>query len=46
LTTTLETLWQPLCEGQALGLCLGEAVEEEVVVEEVVEAEEAEAEDN
>jgi len=30
LTTTLETLWQPLYGGQALGLHLGEAVEEAV----------------
>ena len=37
--TALETLWQPLCEGQALGLHLEEG-------EEVVEGEEAEAEDN
>jgi len=36
LKTALETLWQPLCEGQALGLHLEE--EEEV--------EEEEAEDN
>ena len=42
MKTTLETLWQPLCEGQALGLHLeaeAEKEEEEVVVEgeEVVE---------
>ncbi len=43
LKTTLEMLWQPLCEGQALGLHL--AVEEEVV-EEAVEGEEVEVEDN
>ncbi len=45
LTTTLGTLWQPLCEGQALGLHL-ERKEEEEVVEEAVEAKEAEEEDN
>jgi len=37
--TALGTLWEPLCEGQALGLHLKEVEEEE---EEVVEGEEAE----
>ncbi len=40
VTTTLEMLWLPLCAEPALGLLLGEAVEE--VAEEAVEGEEAE----
>ncbi len=43
LTTALETLWQPLYEGQALGLHLGEVEEAE---EEVAEEVEVEAEGN
>ncbi len=41
--TALGMLWQPLCDGQALGLCLEEAHPEGAHLEEVVEAEEAEA---
>ena len=44
LTNTLEMLWQPPSEGQALGLHLGE--EEEVEGAEEEEVEEAVAEDN
>ncbi len=42
MMTALEMLWQPLCNRQALGLLLEEAVEEE----EAVEGEEVEVEDN